>query len=107
MRRFWNSQYQHVCDDARNCAATQLEKIDMLDFADLIAVNKFERRQAVDAFVMSDTLRRNRFQGKRLADEEFPVFGTIASRFADDGVNGLYKALVEKLNANNRHESLC
>ncbi len=79
-------------------AQTQLEKIDMLDFADLIAVNKFERPQAPDALRDVRTqLRRTRFKGQRVADENYPVFGTIASRFADDGVNGLYKALAERL----------
>ncbi len=80
-------------------AATQLEKIDMLDFADFIAVNKFERAQSLDAIRdIRTTLRRSRFKGVRLADHEFPVFGTIASRFNDDGTNGLYAALVAKLN---------
>jgi methylmalonyl-CoA mutase len=81
-------------------AATQLEKIDMLDFADFIAVNKFERSQSLDAIRdIRTTLRRSRFKGVRLDDKEFPVFGTIASRFNDDGTNGLYQALVAKLNA--------
>jgi methylmalonyl-CoA mutase len=81
-------------------AASQLEKIDMLDFADLIAINKFERRQALDAIRdVRTVLRRNRFQGRKMEDHEYPVFGTIASRFADDGVNGLYQAIVRKLNA--------
>ena len=80
-------------------AATQLEKIDMLDYADLIAVNKFERRAALDAIRdVRTTIRRTRFQGRRMADEEFPVYGTIASRFADDGTSGLYRALCECLN---------
>lgn len=80
-------------------ASTQLEKIDMLDYADLIAVNKYERRQAVDALRDVRTqLRRSRFQGRNVAPEEYPVFGTIASRFADDGVNGLYKALCGLIN---------
>ncbi|MEY4630785.1 MAG: hypothetical protein RIQ81_905 [Pseudomonadota bacterium] len=80
-------------------AATQLEKIDMLDFADFIAVNKFERAQSLDAIRdIRTTLRRSRFKGVRVADSEFPVFGTIASRFNDDGTNGLYAALVKKLN---------
>lgn len=75
-------------------AQTQLEKIDMLDFADVIAVNKYERQQAPDALRDVRTqLRRTRFKGQRVADDQYPVFGTIASRFADDGVNGLYKAL--------------
>lgn len=75
-------------------AQTQLEKIDMLDFADLVAVNKYERQQAPDALRDVRTqLRRTRFKGQRVAEEQYPVYGTIASRFADDGVNGLYKAL--------------
>ena len=79
-------------------AQSQLEKIDMLDFADLIAVNKFERPQAPDALRDVRTqLRRTRFKGQRVADELYPVFGTIASRFADDGTSGLYRALAAKL----------
>jgi isobutyryl-CoA mutase len=80
-------------------AQTQLEKIDMLDFADLIAVNKFERRQALDAIRDVRTqLRRSRFKGQRVADDQYPVYGTIASRFNDDGTNGFYRALCQKLN---------
>ena len=80
-------------------AQTQLEKIDMLDFADLIAINKFERRQAPDALRDVRTqLRRTRFKGQRVEESAYPVYGTIASRFNDDGTNGLYKALCEKLN---------
>ena len=81
-------------------AQTQLEKIDMLDFADLIAINKFERRQAPDALRDVRTqLRRTRFKGQRLDETAYPVFGTIASRFNDDGTNGLYQALCGKINA--------
>ncbi len=80
-------------------AQTQLEKIDMLDFADLIAINKFERRQAPDAIrAVRTQLRRTRFKGQRMEDAAYPVFGTIASRFNDDGTNGLYKALCETIN---------
>ena len=81
-------------------AQTQLEKIDMLDFADLIAINKFERRQAPDALRDVRTqLRRTRFKGQRVEESAYPVYGTIASRFNDDGTNGLYKGLCEKINA--------
>lgn len=81
-------------------AQTQLEKIDMLDFADLIAVNKFERRQAPDALRDVRTqLRRTRFRGERVNEEQYPVFGTIASRFADDGTSGLYRAVAAKLSS--------
>ena len=79
-------------------ASTQLEKIDMLDFADLIAVNKYERRQGPDAVRdIEHTIRRNRFKGVPPQNQEYPVFGTIASRYNDDGTSGLYKALVHKL----------
>lgn len=78
-------------------AATQLEKIDMLDFADIIALNKFDKRGAQDA------LRDVKKQYKRnhnlwdIADEDIPVFGTIASQFNDPGMNNLYKAIIHKL----------
>jgi methylmalonyl-CoA mutase len=81
-------------------AQTQLEKIDMLDYADLVAVNKFERAQAPDALRDVRTqMRRTRFKGERVDEINYPVFGTIASRFSDDGTNGLYKALGERLSA--------
>ena len=78
-------------------AATQLEKIDMLDFADVIALNKFDKRGALDA------LRDVKKQYKRnhglweAKDEELPVYGTIASQFNDPGMNQLYKAVIDKL----------
>lgn len=78
-------------------AATQLEKIDMLDFADIIALNKFDKRGAQDA------LRDVKKQYKRnhnlwdIADEDIPVFGTIASQFNDPGMNNLYQAIIKKL----------
>ena len=79
-------------------ASSQLEKIDMLDFADLVAINKYERRRGPDALKdVQITLRRSRFGGQE-PQEGYPVYGTIASRFNDDGVNGLYQALSEKLN---------
>lgn len=80
-------------------AATQLEKIDMLDFADLIAINKFDRRGSLDAFRdVKDVIRRSRFAADRTKDQaSYPVFGTVASRFNDDGVNGLYRALLKIL----------
>ena len=81
-------------------AATQLEKIDMLDFADAIAINKFDRRGSEDAFRdVRAQLRRSRFGGQNVADELYPLFGTVASKFNDDGVNGLYRELLKILNA--------
>ncbi len=80
-------------------AASQLEKIDMLDFAELIALNKFEKRGAEDALRdIRKQWRRNHaaFQAK---DDDVPVFPTIASRFNDPGVNRLFAALCARLEA--------
>ncbi len=75
-------------------AATQLEKIDMLDFADLVAINKFDRRGAKDALRdVKKQYRRNR-ELFHAPDEDIPVHGTMASQFNDPGTNGLYKALI-------------
>ena len=84
-------------------ASSQLEKIDMLDYADLIAINKYERRQGPDALRdIRSTLRRSRFGGVPKKDDEYNVFATIASRFNDDGVNGLYRAIVRQLATKDR-----
>ena len=75
-------------------AASQLEKIDMLDFADMIVLNKFEKRGAEDALRdVRKQWRRNHPDRMKLPDEEVPVFPTIASRFNDPGVNRLFLAL--------------
>ena len=76
-------------------AATQLEKIDMLDFADLIAVNKFDKRGALDA--LRDVKKQYQRNHKLfdLAIDDMPVYGTIASQFNDPGVNRLYVALMK------------
>jgi methylmalonyl-CoA mutase len=78
-------------------AASQLEKIDMLDFADFVAINKFDRKGADDA--LRDV--RKQYQRNREAfmtpTEEMPVFGTMAARFNDDGVTALYQAMLPKL----------
>jgi methylmalonyl-CoA mutase len=74
-------------------AASQLEKIDMLDFAAFVAINKFDRKGARDALRdVAKQVQRNREAFKQTADE-MPVFGTMASRFNDDGVTALYQAL--------------
>jgi len=78
-------------------AATQLEKIDMLDYADVIAINKFDKRGAEDALRdVRKQVRRNRgtFESPL---ELLPVFGTIASQFADDGVTALYGELMRRV----------
>jgi len=78
-------------------AASQLEKIDMLDYAELVALNKFEKRGAEDALRdVRKQWRRNR-AAFQLPDEAVPVFPTIASRFNDPGVNRLFAALCRKL----------
>src|SRR5438128_5290509 len=78
-------------------AASQLEKIDMLDFADFVAINKFDRKGADDALRdVAKQVQRNR-QAFGASAEQMPVFGTIASRFNDDGVTALYHAIAARL----------
>ncbi len=78
-------------------AATQLEKIDMLDFADLVAINKFDKRGALDAL---RDVKKQYMRNHQLWDtnqDDLPVFGTIASQFNDPGMNTLYKAIMDKV----------
>jgi methylmalonyl-CoA mutase len=78
-------------------AASQLEKIDMLDFADFVAINKYDRKGAPDALRdVRKQFQRNR-EAWKTAPDAMPVFGTIASRFNDDGVTALYQALLARL----------
>jgi methylmalonyl-CoA mutase len=78
-------------------AASQLEKIDMLDFADFVAINKFDRKGAADALRdVRKQYQRNR-ELFRQPPDEMPVYGTIAARFNDDGVTALYQALAARL----------
>ena len=80
-------------------AASQLEKIDMLDFAEFVAINKFDRKGAADALRdVAKQVQRNREAFKQ-PPEQMPVFGTMASRFNDDGVTALYQALLPRLAA--------
>ncbi|WP_019139763.1 fused isobutyryl-CoA mutase/GTPase IcmF [Noviherbaspirillum massiliense] len=78
-------------------AASQLEKIDMLDFADFVAINKFDRKGAQDALrdVAKQVQRNRELWSQR--PEDMPVYGTQASRFNDDGVTALYQGLLPKL----------
>jgi methylmalonyl-CoA mutase len=78
-------------------AATQLEKIDMLDFADVIALNKFDKRGALDALRDVKKQYQRNHQLWTVKAEEMPVFGTIASQFNDPGTNQLYKHLIDKV----------
>ena len=77
-------------------AATQLEKIDMLDFADLIAINKFDKKGSLDALrdVQKQYQRNNQRFDEKI--EDMPVYGTIASQFNDPGTNTLYKEVMKK-----------
>ena len=78
-------------------AATQLEKIDMLDFADLVALNKFDKRGALDAL---RDVKKQYQRNHNLLDvnpDKMPVFGTIASQFNDPGMNTLYKSIMDKI----------
>jgi len=78
-------------------AASQLEKIDMLDFAEFIAINKFDRKGASDALRdVAKQVQRNK-EAWHTPTEEMPVFGTMAARFNDDGVTALYQALKGRL----------
>lgn len=80
-------------------AATQLEKIDMLDFADIVAVNKFDKRGAMDA--LRDVKKQFQRNHKlfETAVDDMPVYGSIASQFNDPGTNTLYKALMDKIDS--------
>ncbi|MFD1550687.1 methylmalonyl-CoA mutase [Putridiphycobacter roseus] len=78
-------------------AATQLEKIDMLDFADLVAINKFDKRGSLDAL---RDVKKQYMRNHGLWDvnqDDLPVYGTIASQFNDPGMNTLYKAIMDKV----------
>jgi methylmalonyl-CoA mutase len=76
-------------------AATQLEKIDMLDFADIVVINKFDKRGAMDAL---RDVKKQYQRNQKLFDkspDDMPVFGTIASQFNDPGTNTMYKSLMD------------
>jgi len=78
-------------------AASQLEKIDMLDFADVVAINKFDKRGAMDALRDVKKQYRRNHQLFDAGDDAIPVHGTIASQFNDPGTNTLYRTLIDKI----------
>ena len=82
------------CMTAEYGAATQLEKIDMLDFADIVAINKFDKRGSLDAMRDVKKQWRRNHNAFSIADDDIPVYGTIASQFNDPGMNRLYKAIM-------------
>src|SRR5687768_8114255 len=81
-------------------AQSQLEKIEMIDLADAIAINKFERRGSLDALrdVRRQYRRARKIFDPSVPDTSLPVFGTIASQFNDAGVWSLYLHILDKLN---------
>ena len=83
-------------------AATQLEKIDMLDFADVIALNKFDKRGALDALRDVKKQFQRNHQLFNQDPDKMPVFGTIASQFNDPGVNSLYATLIKTIQTNTK-----
>ncbi len=78
-------------------AATQLEKIDMLDFADVIAINKFDKRGSLDALRDVRKQYRRNHVAFDVPEADLPIFGTIASQFADPGTNTLYRFVIDKI----------
>ncbi|MCP4186709.1 MAG: methylmalonyl-CoA mutase family protein [Gammaproteobacteria bacterium] len=78
-------------------AQSQLEKIDMLDFADIVAINKFDRKGSEDAYRdVCKQVQRNH-EAFSQATEDMPVYGTIAARFNDDGITALYQGILQIL----------
>lgn len=98
-----DAQVTEVCDVSMYVmtsefgAPSQLEKIDMLDFADVIAINKFERKGSEDALREVRKQYRRNHQLFELPDEKVPVYGTIASQFNDPGTNVLFAALIHRI----------
>ncbi|WP_309480280.1 fused isobutyryl-CoA mutase/GTPase IcmF [Brevibacillus agri] len=98
-----DAQVTEVCDVSMYVmtsefgAPSQLEKIDMLDFADVIAINKFERKGSEDALREVRKQYRRNHQLFDLPDEKIPVYGTIASQFNDPGTNVLFAALMHRI----------
>ncbi len=80
-------------------AATQLEKINMLDFADLICINKFDKAGSLDAIADVRKQYKRNHQLFTAKDHELPIIGTMASKFNDDGVNNLFALLLNKIEA--------
>src|SRR5574338_1547072 len=78
-------------------AASQLEKINMLDYADLICINKFDKAGALDALADVKKQYKRNHQLFKAKDEELPIIGTVASKFNDDGVNHLFELLLKKI----------
>lgn len=78
-------------------AATQLEKIDMLDYADLVVINKYEKHGSEDALLAVRKQMQRNMKAYGVDPKEMPVYGTIASKFADDGVTAFYHGVLDKI----------
>ena len=78
-------------------AASQLEKINMLDYADLVCINKFDKAGALDALADVKKQYKRNHQLFKAKDEDLPIVGTMASKFNDDGVNHLFELLLKKI----------
>lgn len=87
-------------------AATQLEKIDMLDFADIVAINKFDKKGSQDALRDVKKQYRRNHNLFEIADEALPIYGTIAAQFNDPGMNRLYRAVMNKIAEKTQIDSL-
>jgi methylmalonyl-CoA mutase len=87
-------------------AATQLEKIDMLDFADLVALNKYDKRGALDAIRDVRKQYKRNHQLFTAKDNELPVYGTMASQFNDPGMNTLFTAIMKTIKAKTKVDLL-
>ena len=87
-------------------AATQLEKIDMLDFADLVALNKYDKRGALDAIRDVRKQYKRNHQLFTAKDDELPVYGTMASQFNDPGMNTLFTAIMKTIKTKTRVDLL-
>ncbi len=83
-------------------AASQLEKINMLDYADLICINKFDKAGALDALADVKKQYKRNHQLFTAKDEDLPVVGTMASKFNDDGVNHLFELLLKKIESKSK-----
>ena len=83
-------------------AASQLEKINMLDYADLVCLNKFDKAGALDALTDVRKQYKRNHSLWTAKDDELPIIGTMASKFNDDGVNHLFELLLKKIEDKNR-----
>ena len=85
-------------------AASQLEKINMLDYADLVAINKFDKAGALDALADVRKQYKRNHQLFNAKDEDLPIVGTMASKFNDDGINHLFELMLKAIERENKYQ---